>query len=140
MENILKGSDGKWKLCDFGSSTNVVYQQINNIVSKFDGQMTWINRRAIWFKKILKRRQHRCTGRQSKLIYTQVFRLMKKLISGPLLVFSTLSCTLNHHLIQARNLPKSMQILEFHWIRNFQRTSWIWWLKCSRETLPKELQ
>lgn len=22
LENVLKGSDGKWKLCDFGSSTN----------------------------------------------------------------------------------------------------------------------
>lgn len=33
LENVLKGSDGKWKICDFGSSTTNQYKLINNVVS-----------------------------------------------------------------------------------------------------------
>jgi AP2-associated kinase len=31
IENVLKGSDGKWKICDFGSSTPNQYRLINNV-------------------------------------------------------------------------------------------------------------
>jgi AP2-associated kinase len=31
LENILKGGDGKWKICDFGSSTTNQYKLINNV-------------------------------------------------------------------------------------------------------------
>lgn len=31
LENILKGSDGKWKLCDLGSSSSNHFLSINSI-------------------------------------------------------------------------------------------------------------
>ncbi len=33
LENILKGSDGKWKLCDLGSSSSCHFLSINSIVN-----------------------------------------------------------------------------------------------------------
>ena len=33
LENVLRGSDNQWKICDFGSSSTITHNQIHQDVS-----------------------------------------------------------------------------------------------------------